>query len=159
MTRQNRQLAIALWAALSVPGCAWLRNSQTETPPVAKKDPFKDDEPAKSYKAPDILKTSGVGQFPPPEFPRPLFDGSQGAPIAVVEPLPLPQFETRLVKVTPPEMIVKREPLTEALSCFLDNKHDEALRHLQAYDAETQDLFLRLLPAMSILSKKKLTEL
>ena len=159
MTRQNGQFAIVFWAALALPGCAWLRNSQTEAPPAAKKDPFKDDVPAKSYKAPDILKTSGIGQFPPPEFPAPLFNRSQDVPIAVVEPLPLAKLETIPAKVTPPELVVKHEPLAEALNCFLDNKHDEALRHLQAYDAETQDLFLRLLPALSILSKKKLTDL
>ena len=159
MTRQRGQLAIAMLTALALSGCAWLRNNQTESPPVAKKDPFKDDEPAKSYKAPDILKTSGVGQFPPPDFPGPQYQRSQETPIAVVEPLQLPKLTAQPAKLTPPEIVVKHEPLAEALNCFLENKHDEALRHLQAYDAETQDLFLRLLPAMSILSKKKLTEL
>jgi hypothetical protein len=159
MTRRHGQLAIAMMTALALSGCAWLRNNQTDTTPVAKKDPFKDDDQAKSYKAPDILKTSSIGQFPPPDFPTSRFKDSQETPLAAVEPLPLPKVDARPAKLTPSEIVVKHEPLAEALNCFLDNKHDEALRHLQAYDAETQDLFLRLLPAMSILSKKKLTEL
>jgi hypothetical protein len=53
----------------------------------------------------------------------------------------------------------KREPLVDALQCVLENRHNEALKYLQKYDQPTQELFLRLLPAMSLLTHKGIDQL
>ena len=145
----------AVAAALLLPGCTLLRPNPPESPPAAKKDPFKEDEPNKGFVVPKVQQEA----FKPPRFPGDQFDRSQTLPVAAFEPLPAQRHETRNSKSVGPEIVGKREPLADALQCVLDNRHDEALQHLQSYDAATQDLFLRLLPAMSILSKKKLTEL
>jgi hypothetical protein len=150
MTRRNGRLIIGvLLATWVLPGCALFRPAPPQALSTAKKDLFKDEEAAKPFTVPAIQKTS----FAPPEFPMASFERSQKQPLPAVEPPPRPE------KPIKPEVAEKREPLADALQCALDNKHDEALRHLQAYDAETQDLFLRLLPALSILTKKKLGEL
>jgi hypothetical protein len=52
--------------------------------------------------------------------------------------------------------LTKREPLVEALQCILEDRHKEALAHLQAFDAETQEFYLRILPALTILARKRL---
>jgi hypothetical protein len=54
---------------------------------------------------------------------------------------------------------VKRTPLVEALQCMLDDRHQEALQHLQAYDAETQEFFLGVLPTLTLFTKKRLQDL
>lgn len=56
----------------------------------------------------------------------------------------------------PLQTIVHQEPLTLALQCIFDNRHKEALEHLKKYDATTQELFIRLLPAMAQIGKKSL---
>src|SRR5207247_2240290 len=53
----------------------------------------------------------------------------------------------------------KKEPLLEALHCVLENRHDEALLYLQNYDHDTQELFIRLLPPMAMLTQKTLGQL
>lgn len=50
-------------------------------------------------------------------------------------------------------------PLVEALRCMLEERHQDALRHLQSYDQETQEFFLRLLPTLALFTKKRLAEL
>jgi hypothetical protein len=50
-------------------------------------------------------------------------------------------------------------PLVEALRSMLDERHQDALRHLQSFDPETQELLLQLLPTLTLLSRKRLPEL
>lgn len=142
-------------AALLLPGCQLFRPHAPEAPAAAKKDPFSDDDPGKGFVVPKVVQMG----FKPPDFPVDKFEHSQRVPVAAVDPMPAQRHEALGPKPQLPAPITKREPLAEALQCILENRHDEALAHLQAYDAPTQDLFLRLLPALSILSKKKLTEL
>jgi hypothetical protein len=61
--------------------------------------------------------------------------------------------------MTPPEAIQPKDPLVVALECMLQNRHQEALTYLQVYDPETRELLLRLLPTLSLFSKKKVVEL
>lgn len=49
----------------------------------------------------------------------------------------------------------KKEPLVEALRCILENRPNDALQILEAYDRTTQDFFMRLLPAIAVVEKKK----
>ncbi|MBI3407391.1 MAG: hypothetical protein HY040_03420 [Planctomycetes bacterium] len=53
----------------------------------------------------------------------------------------------------------KDEPLVEAMRCILANQHQKAIKHLEAYEPETQEVFIRLLPVMAILSKQGLDRL
>lgn len=154
MTRCGRLTIGAVLAALLLPGCGLLRPAQPASAPAVKKDPFQDDDISKSFTKPAIQTT----KFEPEEFPLKSFERSQTIPVPAIEPPPSPKEATH-VPSAPPHNVVKREPLADALQCVLENKHDEALRHLSVYDAETQELFLGLLPTLSILSKKKLTEL
>jgi len=162
MVNQRGRPAIGVvLAALLLPGCALFGPSfPHSTSPATKKDPFKDDEIAsKSFIVPPVQNQKTP--FPPPKFPLPEYERSRDLEIAGTESsttVPPPPPEPRNVK-TPSEIVIKREPLTEALQCMLDNKHDDALRYLQTYDADNQELFQRLLPAMSLLSKKKLSDL
>jgi hypothetical protein len=71
-------------------------------------------------------------------------------PIGMQAPSPLPKLVEN-----------KREyaPLVEALQCMLDERHEEAIKHLRAYDDGTQQFFLRLLPPLTILVKKRIEDL
>lgn len=153
MTRCGRLTIGAALAALLLPGCGLLRPTQPAAAPAVKKDPFQDDDAAKTFTKPAIQTTN----FQPEEFPLKRFRDSQEIAVPAVEP-PSPKDPAQVPSVPPPDL-VKREPLADALQYILENKHDEALRCLSAYDAETQELFLGLLPTLSILSKKKLTDL
>ena len=53
----------------------------------------------------------------------------------------------------------KRWPLVEALQCILDDRHQDALRYLEAYDAETQKFYLRILPPLTAVAQKGISEL
>lgn len=51
------------------------------------------------------------------------------------------------------------EPVVAALECILRSRHQEALAHLKKYDGPTQELFLRLLPAVALMTQKGLAGL
>ncbi len=153
MTRQIGQLAIGiLLAALTLAGCAGMRPNQPDAPAALKKEPFQD-EIAKSFTPPPVQQWK---DFPPPDFPAKQFDSSQARQVGVQPAVLIDASPEKTAKAGKTE---KHEPLALALECILENKQDEALRHLQSYDADTQELFLRLLPALSILSKKKVGDL
>jgi hypothetical protein len=153
-----------IWTAVMLSGCLPARTSLPQ-PPQEPKHPFPE-ELRSSDKRPAIQTTA----FPPPEFPE---IPAQRSPELFHQPKPAapapgvseaPPAVTRVhPPVAPPPQsppaTEKREPLAEALQCVLENRHEEAVRHLQAYDPQTQDWFLRLLPALSILTKKKIQEL
>lgn len=70
---------------------------------------------------------------------------------------------TQPEKEPPPTIVVPkaapRAPLVEALQCMLDDRHQEALKHLRAYDQETQEIFLRILPPLTVFARKRLDQL
>ena len=51
------------------------------------------------------------------------------------------------------------EPIVMALQRMLEGRHQEAIKYLSAYDNDRQELFLRLLPPLTILVKKRMEEL
>lgn len=65
--------------------------------------------------------------------------------------------------VKPPGMQLKEapplEPVTLAFQCILDNRPNEALKHLKKYDAPTQEFFIRLLPPIAVMCKKSLEQM
>jgi hypothetical protein len=146
MRRLRRFLGI-LAAASLLAGCLPRPTLPVQREP---RHPFPEDQRGALERTPAIHKPP----FAPETFPREQFDYSQRAPLP---PLPsAPPIEP--VVPLPPE-VVKREPLADAVQCILESRHDEAVRHLQAYDPQTQDWFLRLLPALSILTRKKIQDL
>ncbi len=107
----------------------------------------KDDKPAVPTRGTVVgLPEAKMGD-PPPEAPQPK-TGPEPDP-TIARPM-YPQAE-------PPP--AKRAPLVEALQCVLDDRHQEALKHLQAYDAETQEFYLRVLPTLTIFARKRIDEL
>jgi hypothetical protein len=102
--------------------------------------------------------------LPPP--PAPLPQSPKVAPLeVVVEPRVSNSPETVADRVDgrkepPPKApAVKHSPLAEALECILDDRHQDALRHLAAYDAETQEFYLSILPTLTIFGKKHFNQL
>jgi hypothetical protein len=95
-----------------------------------------------------VAQDAPAGQVPPVKAPPP-----PPPPAPVTDPA-----SPRVVvsKIAPP---LHREPIVEAFQCILEDRHPEALTHLQKYDQPTQELFLRLLPPMALLTKKGLDKL
>lgn len=156
MTRQSRQIVpIVLLAACLLSGCLPFRPPEPVLPPPTpkEKDPFRETR-SPSFTTPPILTQS----FPPDRFPADRFKDSQDRQAGEIVRTEA-RAETPATPAVKQPVPVKREPLAEALACVLENKHNEALACLQAYDPETQDLFLRLLPAVAVLAKKKVTDL
>jgi hypothetical protein len=81
----------------------------------------------------------------------------EAGPEAKLPPLPV-------IPTTPPlpQLAAKQRdyaPLVQALQDMLDGRHEEAMKHLGKYDDATQELFLRLLPPLTILGKKKVNDM
>jgi hypothetical protein len=100
----------------------------------------------------------------PKKAGQPVIEVKKGTP--VVEPGPKPVVEPPMVLPTlPPETRGpeakggKHSALALALQCMLDDEHQEALQHLQGYDQETQEFFLRILPTLTVFAKKRLDQL
>lgn len=64
-------------------------------------------------------------------------------------PPPLPPIEKKC----------ELAPLTRAFQYMLDGRHQEAIQELRAYDQETQEFFLRILPALTILAKTPIRDM
>src|SRR5206468_3661926 len=50
-------------------------------------------------------------------------------------------------------------PLVSALHCLLDNKPQEAIRHLESFDGKKQELVMRLLATLATLNEKSVDQL
>lgn len=74
------------------------------------------------------------------------------------EPAP-PAPEPRATLAAPARSEPRPPPLVEALRCMLEEHPQEALKHLQAYDPQTQEIFLKFLPTMTLFAKKRLSDL
>lgn len=115
------------------------------SPPVVSESTGRDEalvEPQPSFTSTD---TAGMDVTPPePLSPPPSVDDP---------PVPVPPATggpLEAIKVAP----ARDEPLIEALRAVFANRHEEALRHLKAYSAQNEEIFLRLLPVLALMSKK-----
>jgi hypothetical protein len=84
--------------------------------------------------------------------------------MVTIEPLFDPTGLQRTAAQGPPPLqpIDKRSelaPLTQAIQYMLDGRHQEAIVALRAYDEETQEFYLRILPLMTILAKTPISKL
>ena len=137
---------------------------------VKRGTPMPDSEFKHQYKV-DLKKIEPKDLMPLPgqepetkKSAQPIIEVKKGAP---VEPGPKPQLiEPPMVLPTIPQetrgpdnKTGKQSPLVLALQCMLDDQHQEALLHLQGYDQETQEFFLRILPTLTVFTKKRLDQL
>jgi hypothetical protein len=99
-------------------------------------------------------KTSKIEVAPRPELAGPVPAEKQGEIRTAAAGPPAEPGSSRS-----PQTEKAAPPLVEALRCMLEDRHQEALRHLQAYDQETQAFFLRLLPPLALFAKKGLEQL
>lgn len=161
-----------------LPGCFPLRARsdgsdgvrQSETAPagvaIGKRPP--PEEPA-------IAKTTGDSTYPP------VLDGSSQpddikrdqppsptvqppTPTVVPEPKDLVAHEAHDPPATADtkpaaEPPIKLAPFVLALQCVLDDRHQDALKHLEGYDSETQKFYLRYLPMLTIMARKRVDQL
>jgi hypothetical protein len=61
-----------------------------------------------------------------------------------------------------PELVEKKsefEPIVMALQRMLEGRHQDAIKYLSTYEDDKQELFLRLLPPLATLVKKRMDEL
>jgi hypothetical protein len=154
MARPFRFLSLTLaLGVLPLPGCitAWGLRAPT---PAAKGLPDRppDGSPAAQdpppYHAPEDggVRDEGAGsnvariRYNAPEpRPRPQLEPPQETPPPQVGP---PKLDPVLTAAHP----APDEPLVAALRCYLDKHPDEAVEILRRYDAQNQEMLLRLLP-------------
>ena len=163
MTRRIGWLLLNLATGLAaLPGCAALRGGSPAhdyrapvekvaaagTAGFATAEPVEEKPVAVAVQKPPTTQQR-LSASPPTEDPAPVIPAT--APKTVV-----PAGHDTAV---PAVKAVKRSPLVEALQCMLDDRHQEALQHLQAYDPETQEFFLGVLPTLTLFTKKRLQEL
>jgi hypothetical protein len=74
-------------------------------------------------------------------------------PVPPTPPQLLVGLEPKVESVNPVIETATRHPLVLALECALDNRHQQALWHLQKYDERTQLLVLRMLAPFSLVAK------
>ncbi|MBI2807479.1 MAG: hypothetical protein HYX68_21050 [Planctomycetes bacterium] len=85
--------------------------------------------------------------------------GADQTAVVTVEGAP-PLKGARGQKTPLPTLEKKAEyPFLLALHCMIEKRHDEALQHLRAYDRETQEFFLRLMPVLLHVMQKPISEL
>jgi hypothetical protein len=142
----------------SLPGCLALRTRsdtvrQTDIAPadvaVGKRPPAEEPAVAKSGDSayPSVLEDPPAPTVEPPDA-RQLVDHHQPEPPQAVD-----------TKPPVAELPMKFAPVVMALQCILDDHHKDALKHLEAYDAETQKFYLRFLPTLTILARKSIDQL
>jgi hypothetical protein len=105
-------------------------------------------EPISLEPAPALL-TPGAGDLPGP---------------LPVPPVPVPPAQHQVeaeptVPVTGHVDSGRREPLVEALQCIIDNRASEALPLLRKYAPANQEVFLRLLPILALMTQKSIDQL
>ncbi len=66
--------------------------------------------------------------------------------------------ETTLIQ-RGPRATPETEPVVDALRCVLENRPSDALQYLQKYDRPTQEMFLRLLPVLGLLTQKGMDQM
>ena len=162
MTRRvSSMLLSALLSCTGVPGCAWFKCCQSPGDDGLQKD----DKPLRTNHAATMEPRAEVK----PGDPVSLAAQREGSPIprekpnAGEKPDTIAQYGSTTMPPAEGSAITagkaKREPLVDALQCFLEGRHKEALALLQAYDADTQVFYLRVLPTLTLLAHKRVNDL
>ncbi len=95
---------------------------------------------------------------PPIVFPAPTKEATDPVPAETATlPIPLPPTAGPATMAAP--QVIQHEPLVDAMQAFIDNRQSEALQLLRKYEAPTQEVFLRLLPVLALMTQKSLDQL
>jgi len=159
-----------LTAALSsvLPACAQSRHAarvEPRTPPAQASSsalapaPVQPAPPAEHAEAPTAPVTA-----PSPEI-VPVHNADLPADKPTVAKIAVAATEDQEPEIAPaaatskPAEAVPREPLVDALQCFLDKRPEEAVALLGKYEKTNQDLFLCLLPLAARLTEVNVSQL
>ena len=141
-------LGITLGMA-SLPGCNLLSRNRDgrDVPEVTEitlpPEPWPLQNPTRTARTPTLAVDEGAK------------DPSTEPGAVQVQVSPLPK-DTTPPHGDPPSQLA---PVVNALDCIFNDRHKEAVRHLQAYDTETQEFYLRVLPIITIFAKKHINDL
>ncbi len=158
MTQRTRSIWLICLLGGALPGCQHFLGKEIAAPPQF----------AGKIETPVEVVTPGSYQAPAPAVQNATveraidltqFSEKPSAPFTPreVQVLPLPPAQPPLI----PAVTVSAapapvtEPFLLALQAMMQNKHEEAVRYLQAYDPQTQDFFLRMLPILPLVGQKK----
>lgn len=165
MNRRRTQAILKVTlCALLVPGCASPRlfqKNQSLSKDASKKGLVTpNDTAARTW--PDEL--TGEDLIPVPPGSRIIVPPSDTATLLQSSPAETPAIVQIAGIETGPESSKTTKPATDdplllALACMLNNRHNDALQHLESFDSATQELLLRLLPMLATLKKKGLDKL
>lgn len=172
-------MVVATLSALVLSGCAQLGFQRPNAPPAqASRLPRSKTETAyPEVKSPTDAKKVALPKQQQPATPPFLPDAPLPVPTVPIPkvaevPSPAPEVkgpaeEPSPTLSTPPGTptaqltetpTLQREPAVEAFHSILEGRNDEALNHLKKYDEATQELFLRLLPPLALLTRKSIGE-
>ncbi len=184
MTRVRVFLILAtLPGGVFVPGC--LRHTRIASENGRQAASFTDNKAAPTLSAAEEF-IGPVQDSPPPDHLKPSegIGPDLGPVTAAVEPAPTNIAQTALTKpgIGPAALVDSAPPKTkdnpvalvavetvkrigpgdavvQALRSFLDDQPNKALDYLKEYDGGTQDIFIRLLPALARLTQKSIEQL
>jgi len=151
---------------LPLSGCVgWGRNTVNTNPDrqhaVNSAIPFPRVESAVQTPSANTPASTETMSYPPPE-PVPSEKLPVGPPNTAQESDDI-KPATQLTSAKPEQKKTEaeptpREPVVEALTCLMQNRHNDALECLRAYDQATQEVFLRLLPMLKLLAQKSIDQ-
>lgn len=123
-----------------------------ESKPVAPPEQLPDTIPTRMVRpAPPVASPSEGNVAAKPDDPK-WAQFTNPPKIAEVKPV---SFEK---DSSPPQPIVEikaeaKHPVVAAMECMLDDRHEDALRHLQKYDPRTREFLQRVLPTLSLVAR------
>jgi len=179
-------ILVASWCAAAMPGCALFGHRGSQEPPDQKQperylrleqaEPQLD-PPRRPVEA-TLSSHQSVSSSESAEFDQHQLPPGQRLPeylgpprtLTPLDPQPLPRPLPKLIQprpsdsASPTECIAespppKEEPLVSALHYLLCNQPQEAIKRLEAFDGNRQDLFMRLLAVMATLGEKGVDQL
>jgi hypothetical protein len=146
-----------VWSIAAGPGCQQTlvrKTSPSYRETVLSPSP-KQLEPQTKLPLPPVEKLGSTGEVTQASERRDI-----ERPTRPTSPEETPATEPTAPAELPPAALAAQSfPLVEALRCILEERHQEALRHLQAYDGPTQEIFLQLLPTLAALAQKRIDQL
>ncbi|HYV39771.1 MAG TPA: hypothetical protein VE988_29045 [Gemmataceae bacterium] len=93
---------------------------------------------------PTVLPGNALPALVPPQR-DPVLPAAHAGGGQQTQPLPLP--------------VDKNQPMIAALACLLNKQPSQAIEHLQGFDRSTQEVLLRLLPALALLNEKSIDQM
>lgn len=151
MSRPSVCLLLAL-AALTAGGCALPTGKSVDTPKATASAIQRTGHVAPGD---DATASREVAAAPPQPKWQELVHPPTPIPDSPFVDLPKLQPQSPVEVLSP----APREPLVLALECVRENRHQDALKYLEAYDPHSQEFLLGMLPILSLFTQKRAGEL